>query len=54
MKICTVLIGPIADAVGVIHANGTTIEIEDAVAARFQSWRFVKIIGTVIVSVNPE
>ena len=50
MKICTVVIGPIADAVGVIHANGTTIQIEDNVAARFSLWRFIKIVGTVIDS----
>jgi hypothetical protein len=41
------LIGPIADAKGVIRKNGATIQLEDVVAELFAKWRFVKIIPVV-------
>jgi hypothetical protein len=49
MKDCKVKIGPIIDAGGVLRKEGTAIQIVDATADLFASWRFVEIIPALVI-----
>lgn len=45
MKVCKVLIGPIAGNEGIVYDEGDEIILEDATAKQFEGWTYVKILG---------
>lgn len=45
MKVCLVLLGPIAGNGGIVYNEGEEIILEDATATLFEGWNYVKILG---------
>ena len=44
MKVCEVLIGPIMGNGGIVYNEGEEITLEDATAALFDGWGYVRIL----------
>lgn len=44
MKVCLVLLGPIAGNGGIIYNEGEEIILENATAALFEGWNYVEIL----------